>query len=208
MSSPRIAGYLSTVGIVIVGLLLGYQAKSIAHIWNWLMMALGAGVLIPNFLRWYWWRMNGWGYSLGTIVGILLSLVVLFIPDLPMYAFFPPIVLSSFAVCIIGSLLTAPVDEDILIKFFRTIRPFGLWNHIKKRSGLSFAELSSPTDRASVAILNTVLGMFAATGFYLFPIYLVGHWHIYSMICIAVAFSSCFILAFTWYKNLPAAGTE
>ena len=202
------AGYISTICIVVAGILLGFQAKSIAHIWNWLMMALGAGVLIPNFLRWYWWRMNGWGYALGTIVGILLSLVVLFIPDLPMYTFFPPIVLLSFAVCIIGSLLTSQVDEDILIKFYRTIRPFGLWNPIKNRSGMSSEELSSPTDSASLAILNIILGMFAATGFYLFPIYLVGHWHIYSLICIAVAISSCCILAFTWYKNLPAPGNE
>ncbi len=202
------ASYISTIIIVVMGILLGFQAKSIAHIWNWLMMALGAGVLIPNFLRWYWWRMNGWGYAFGTIVGILLSLIVLFIPDLPMYAFFPPIVISSFGACIIGSLSTARVKNDILVKFFRTVRPFGLWNPIKHLSGISSEELSSPTDRPSYAILNTVLGIFGASAFYLFPIYLVGHWHLNSLICIVIAFSSCCVLAYTWYKNLPAAGNE
>ncbi|MBN2269642.1 MAG: hypothetical protein JXN61_03455, partial [Sedimentisphaerales bacterium] len=56
--------YLATLGLVLVGIAIGFQAGSIATIWNWMMMALGAGVVMPNVLRWYWWRMNGWGYSL------------------------------------------------------------------------------------------------------------------------------------------------
>ena len=31
---------------------------------------LGAGVVVPNVLRWYWWRMNGWGYAAGTLAGL------------------------------------------------------------------------------------------------------------------------------------------
>ena len=46
------ASYTATIIIVATGIAIGFQAKSIAHIWNWLMMALGAGVIIPNFLRW------------------------------------------------------------------------------------------------------------------------------------------------------------
>ncbi|GAF90180.1 unnamed protein product, partial [marine sediment metagenome] len=67
--------YLATLLLVLVGIGIGFQAKSIAQIWGWMMMALGAGVVIPNVLRWYWWRMNGWGYAFGTFGGILLSLV-------------------------------------------------------------------------------------------------------------------------------------
>lgn len=25
--------------------------------------ALAAGILPPNVVRWYWWRLNGWGYE-------------------------------------------------------------------------------------------------------------------------------------------------
>ena len=67
---------LSTVFVVITGIVIGYQATSIAQIWNWIMMALGAGVIMPNVLRWYWWRMTGWGYAAGTLGGIALSLAV------------------------------------------------------------------------------------------------------------------------------------
>ncbi|MFC1557774.1 hypothetical protein ACFL40_00315 [candidate division KSB1 bacterium] len=197
------AGYIATVSLVLFGILLGLNAKSIAHIWNWLMMALGAGVIIPNVLRWYWWRMNGWGYAVGTVVGILLSLIVFFIPELPMYKFFPPIVLSSLAGCIIGSLATRPVDENTLVKFYSTVQPFGLWKRIRKASNLSGEEISAVSESPLYTILNVILGIIAITGFYLFPMFLVGHWYNSSMVCLGIALVSSIILIFTWYKNLP-----
>ena len=197
------ASYVATISIVVFGILLGLNAKSIAHIFNWLMMALGAGVIIPNALRWYWWRMNGWGYAAGTVVGILLSLIVFFIPELPMYKFFPPIVLSSLAGCIIGSLATRPVDENVLIKFYSSVRPFGLWKQIRKAACLSEEEISAVSENLLLTILNVVLGIAAITGFYLFPMFLVGHWQNYSLACLSVALVSSFIMFFTWYKNLP-----
>ena len=38
------------------------------------MMALTAGMIIPNVLRWYWWRLNGWGYAAGIAGGMALSI--------------------------------------------------------------------------------------------------------------------------------------
>jgi len=52
------ASYVATVGVVIVGTLMGMSVKSIGQIWNWIMMELGAAFVIPNVLRWYWWRIN------------------------------------------------------------------------------------------------------------------------------------------------------
>jgi Na+/proline symporter len=70
--------YLATILLVLIGVGIGFQTESIAKIWGWMMMALGAGIVIPNVLRWYWWRINGWGYSVGTFVGIILSFTILF----------------------------------------------------------------------------------------------------------------------------------
>ena len=57
--------------IVLIGLVIGFNATSIAQIWDWIMMALGAGVVVPNVLRWYWWRLNGAGFAIGTLIGLL-----------------------------------------------------------------------------------------------------------------------------------------
>ena len=204
------ASYAATVGIVIIGILIGFQAKSIAQIWNWMMMALGAGVIMPNVLRWYWWRMNGWGYAMGTFGGILLSLVALFFPSAPMYVVFPPIAIGSFIASLAGSLLTPPVERRILVNFYRTVRPFGLWKPIREGCGLSPEELNRSSERPSVMIGNVILGMIAITGYYLFPMYLVGHWHTYAWICLGAALSATAVLAVTWYRNLPdqAEGIE
>jgi Na+/proline symporter len=198
------ASYAATVGIVVAGILIGFQAKSIAQIWNWMMMALGAGVIMPNVLRWYWWRMNGWGYAAGTLGGILLSLVALFFPEAPMYVVFPPIAAGSFLACLAGSLLTPPVEREILVNFYRTVRPFGWWKPVRAVCGLSPEELGRRAERAPIMVGNVLLGMVAITGYYLFPMYLVGHWHSSAWICLGAALSATAALAVTWYRNLPA----
>ncbi len=196
--------YVATIVLVLVGVGIGFQATSIAQIWNWMMMALGAGVVIPNVLRWYWWRMNGWGYTAGTLGGILLSLVALFLPDAPMYYVFPLICAASLIASIVVSLVTRATEQDILVNFYRSVRPFGLWRPIAVKAGLSGEELSCRSESVSLAIVNVLLGMIAITGLYLFPMYLVGHWYVYSMICLGLAAMAVFALRYTWYRFLPA----
>ena len=166
-------------------------------------MALGAGVVIPNVLRWYWWRMNGWGYSFGMLGGILLSLVSLFFSDIPPYYLFPLICTASLLVSIAASLMSQPTDFDILVSFYKSIRPFGLWKPIARKAELSAEELSSKSENLPRTILNVVLAMFGITGMYLFPMYLVGHWYLYSVICLLLAVAAITALKYTWYQYLP-----
>jgi hypothetical protein len=194
--------YLATLLLVLVGVGIGFQARSIAQIWSWMMMALGAGVVMPNVLRWYWWRMNGWGYAFGTLGGVLLSLVVLFFPDVPVYYVFPAICGASLIASIVTSLATQPVERGILIGFYRSVRPFGLWRPIREQSGLSTDELSSKAESTPLAVLNVVLGMVAISGLYLFPMYFVGHWYSYSVGCLGLAITAMVALKYTWYRNM------
>ncbi|MEK7994401.1 MAG: hypothetical protein AAB403_11415, partial [Planctomycetota bacterium] len=215
--------YLATILLVLVGIGIGSQATSIAQIWNWIMMALGAGAVVPNVLRWYWWRMNGWGYTVGTLGGVSLSLVVLFFPDAPTYYVFPLICIASLFASVAASLATKPTDGDTLVRFYKSVRPFGLWKPVAVKAGLSKQESSSAEWRghlargkqqgrdalatsASLAILNVVLGMFAIAGVYLFPMYLVGHWYVNAAIWFVLAVGAMFALKYTWYRFLPAPG--
>jgi len=199
------ASYVATVGVVIFGIAIGLQAKSIAQIWEWLMTALGAGVIMPNVLRWYWWRMNGWGYAAGTIVGMLLAFVPLFTADAPpMYVVFPPIAVGSLIACIIGTLVTPAVDDDTLRRFYMRVRPFGAWRHIRDEIE-SAGETARPrSERPGLAVLNTVLGMIAITCAYLSPMFLIGHWHGRALVGLVIGFAAVAALAVTWYPNLPS----
>ncbi|MGB8952852.1 MAG: hypothetical protein WCC06_09350 [Candidatus Aminicenantales bacterium] len=196
------AGYAATVGIVLFGILIGFQARSIHQIWNWMMMALGAGVVMPNVLRWYWWRLNGWGYAAGTAAGILGSILVLFMPESPMFVTFPPIVAASLAVSIIVSLMTPAVKDTVLVSFFQTVRPFGLWRSVKKTAVIAGAAPLPATERPRRILLNTGLGMAAVAAAYLFPMFLVAHRHRQALIWLAVAAAAITLLWRTWFRPL------
>jgi len=168
-----------------------------------MMVALGGGVIVPNVLRWYWWRMNGWGYAWGLLGGMLLSLIVLFFKGLLPYVVFPLVVFGSFLMSILGSLLTGPVDNPVLIEFYRSVRPWGAWGPVRKEAGLSSAELSVRSEKASFGLLNVLLGMAAISGLYLFPMYLVGRWYASAAAAFGASGVAVAVLYFTWYKNLP-----
>ena len=166
------------------------------------MMALGAGVIMPNVLRWYWWRMNGWGYAAGILGGIALSLIALFRPDAPMYVVFPPICVASLLMSLLVSLVTAPVEMPILVSFYKTVRPFGLWGPVRDVAQLRLSGREKTSESAMRSLGNTLLGMIAVTGYYLFPMYLVGHWHGIAALCLVVALAATAVLAKTWYPYL------
>ena len=194
--------YFATILIVIFGIFIGFQSGSIAEIWSWMMMALGAGVIIPNVLRWYWWRMNGWGYALGTFGGILLSFIPLFFHTAPDYIVFPLIVSASLLLSLMGSLATPPVEKKLLIEFYRSVRPFGWWKPIGKVSGLTDSERDDRAEKVSRSVVNVLLGMIAIASGYLFPMYLVGHWYARAFLCLGLSLSAVFLLRYTWYRTL------
>ena len=195
--------YAASLVIVLIGLVIGFKATSIAQIWDWIMMALGAGVVVPNVLRWYWWRLNGWGYSIGTLGGIILSLVALFYPSLPVYIVFPSICLVSLVLSIFVSYHTQPVNEHILLAFFNSVRPFGLWAPIKTKSTLPKDEKDKTSESGRRAVLNVLIAMVAVSGLYLGPMYLVGHWYNIAAVWFAVSGAAMIVLKFTWYNYLP-----
>ncbi len=199
------ASYWSTVLIVFMGIVIGFQAQSIGQIWNWMMMALGAGVIIPNALRWYWWRMNGWGYAAGMLSGIVLSLLILFRPEMPMFVSFPAITVGSLLCSIAGSLITKQTDRAVTLQFYKNVKPFGFWRPIREITKSENLEISS-SDGPRLAVLNAALGMILITGLYLFPMYLVARRFDYVFPLSGAVLLCGIILYFTWYKNLPPKG--
>ncbi|MBN1817276.1 MAG: hypothetical protein JW828_07925 [Sedimentisphaerales bacterium] len=206
MRTAVTVSYLSNVILVVVGMSIGLLAGSIAEIWNWIMMSLTAGVLIPNVLRWYWWRMNGWGYTMGTFAGMAASLVVLGFKDpLPVYVVFPVVCGSSALATVVFTLLTPPTDTSVLLHFYQTIRPFGLWKPVRQRCP-QVRRLRG--ENVGLIGLNVLLGMVTIACIYLCPMYLVGHWYEQGGICIGIALVAVIVLKFTWYNNLPTPAPD
>jgi len=123
---------LSSIIIVLLGLGLTVNIKSINEIWGWLTMGLGAGMVVPLLIRWYWWRMNGFGFTAGTIFGMGAAIIQkIFYPDATEYLSFAILVVASFSATIIVTLLTEQTNKETLVNFYKTTRPFGFWKPIK-----------------------------------------------------------------------------
>ncbi len=109
----------SSVILVVLGLLFMLAVKNINEIWGWITSSLGAGLLLPILARWYWWRMNGYGFAAGTVVGMVAAVIQrLVAPEIPEYFSFVFATVCSLFGMVVGTYLTNPTDESVLLAFY------------------------------------------------------------------------------------------
>ena len=123
-------------------------------------------------------------------------------PDVPVFIVFPIICLTSLIFGVVALLATKPVDSDTLAKFYRLVKPFGLWGPVRQAAG---AIDRTGSDNLSRTIINTLLGMAAILGAYMAPMFLVGHWYTKAGLWAAITAACITTLRFTWYNHLPEA---
>ena len=202
------ASYVSSVLLIVAGLVISVFGTSINTAFLWIFGTLAAGILPPNVLRWYWWRLNGYGYAAGVFSGMVLSLgqVVLdtayLSQPLPLYIGFPVIALASTIITIVVALLTRPTDTNALLTFYRNVQPAGLWGPARRALLAEEPDFrkQSPFSRDA---FNTVVAMIGITSLYVSMLYLVLHRHVVAISLLATAAVTASILYFTWYKHLP-----
>lgn len=137
--------WLFGAGLVAVSFLFGYSVKNINDIWDWFIMALGGGLMMPTILRFYWWRFNGGGFAIGTIVGILAAILQrLYVPEMDPRLQLLVMASIGLIASVVGAYLTPPTDRAVLEHFYRTTRPFGLWR--------PFRDLLAPEVRVKMAL--------------------------------------------------------
>jgi Na+/proline symporter len=122
--------YGATVVLALTAVILALFVPSIDAIWRWITGPLSAGLFAPIILRWYWWRLNGWGFAVATAVGLLCSIGLELAGGLPLYLAFPLTWAAALAAGVATSYLTAPTPLGTLQTFWQRIRPFGLWRPV------------------------------------------------------------------------------
>lgn len=202
--------YLSSTLLIVVGLIISVFGTSINTAFLWIFGTLAAGILPPNVLRWYWWRLNGQGYAAGVFGGMALSLgqVVLdtayLDKPLPLYIGFPIIAIASTIITITVSLLTSPTDLETLKNFYKKVQPAGAWRPAKE------AVLSDDPDFKKQSpfwrdAFNTFIAMIGIVALYVSMLYLVLHRPEVGFTLLGITAAAAIILYFTWYKHLPPA---
>jgi Na+/proline symporter len=149
---------LASVVIVTFALLFSLTINNINEIWGWITMGIGAGMFIPQVIRWYWWRFNGYGFAIGTIVGMVAAVMTkAFGGPIAEYNSFLIASGSSLVGCILGTYFTPATEKPVLSNFYKITRPFGFWGSIKKELPLEIQQkIGKENQRDIIAIFFAV----------------------------------------------------
>ncbi len=191
----------ASIIIVVFGLLFSLAIKNINEIWGWITMSIGAGMIVPTLVRWYWWRLNGWGFAIGTAAGMIAAVVQrLVFPDVPEYVAFSFASGISFVAMIIATYVTKPTDENTLSEFYQTTRPFGFWKSIREKIPTNVMEKVNKENR------RDIISIFMAVPwqvilFLTMMMIVMGRWDSFGYLFIALTVLSVG-LYFSWYRHL------
>lgn len=209
-SNSRIAtmNYGSGLLVAGVGVLMGFFAKDVNSILQWIVSALYGGYVAANVLKWHWWRFNASGFFWGMLAGIVPALILpsVFKETLELY-YFPLLFGLSLAGCMAGSLLTPPTNEATLKSFYKTIRPWGFWGPIHDK-----VVADDPSFEANknfrLDMFNVVVGVVAQCCLTMLPMYLIVRMYTELGITLGILAVCMVILKRTWWNNLPTDAPE
>lgn len=192
---------IGSIGIVVLGLLFSFSVSNINDVWGWISMGISAGLFVPQILRWYWSRFNGYGYAIGTFTGIVVAVLLRLVGgQIPEYYFFIVASLSSLLGCVVGTYLTPETERGVLENFYKTTRPFGLWGSIKNVFPESVRSKIRKENQRD--IISTVIAIVWQLSLFLSGMILIlGHWEKLSALLIVFLVASVF-LYFNWYRHL------
>jgi Na+/proline symporter len=212
-STPRTDVFLSRVasfGVLVVGIIFGLLTNRITDVMMWIVGALYGGYVMANVLKWIWWRFNGYGYFAGMLAGIISAM---FVPALlnrmmgysvnPLYTF-PIILLFSVAGCLLGTFMSKPEDDAILIKFYKSVRPWGFWGPIRDKV-MAEDPAFQPNGDFWRDCINVIVGIVWQLTLVALPIFIVlRDWNWVGGILVLLIVTSAF-LKFNWYDKLEKA---
>lgn len=195
------ANYLIGVLVVTIGIVLGFFAKDVNSVLQWIVGGLYGGYIAANLFKWYWWRFNANGFFWGMASGIIAALVFLkFYDGLFLYVW-PVLFLISIAGCLIGTLTAPPTSWQTLESFYTTVKPWGWWGPVHDR-----VKASNPSFCANknfkLDMFNVVLGIIAQCCLTILPMYVVLWMKLPLFITIGILFIIVLILKKTWWDRL------
>jgi solute:Na+ symporter, SSS family len=207
--------YLASFAVVVIGVSIGWFVSSVNSVVLWIVSGLWGGYTASNFLKWYWWRFNGYGYFWGMLTGISASLTLpailskfagvtafasLHSINTDVTFVFPLVFVISLLGCLLGTLLTKQEDDEVLKEFYRRVRPWGFWGPILKK-----VQADDPSFEPNPDFLrdmfNVAVGICWQVALVALPIYIVIQ-DSRALIAFAVVLVTSVILKFTWYDHL------
>lgn len=194
--------YLSGIIVVAIGITLGFFAKDVNSILQWIVSGLYGGYIAANVFKWYWWRFNANGFFYGMLAGIAGALIFSrFFEGIEFLYYFPVLFLISIAGCLIGTYTAPAADREVLKSFYKTVRPWGFWKPIHN-DVIADDQAFLPNKRFGLDMFNVALGIVAQCCLTLLPMYIVLWLKLPLLVTILVLAVITIILKKTWWNKL------
>lgn len=213
-SSEKLIRYslLSSILLVAIGILFGFNAASLNTLTLWITSALYGGYAASNVLKWIWWRFTGYGYFGGMLAGLIISTSILFfkqpmldalgiegvIPDIYL---FPLVLLFSMIGCIVGTYLKPLENIEEVKNFYKKTNPWGFWGPIKKMV-MQEDPAFVPNNALGRDVFNVLVGMVWQMAQVVIPIYFMIRDQQQLAIWAMLFFVSSWLLKKYWWNKL------
>jgi len=211
------ASHIASFSVVSLGVFMGFFADSINSLTLWITSALFGGYVASNFLKWIWWRFNGWGYFWGMLSGLIIASLqflldqnkgsfsedsLLFeLSHMQAIYLFPIIFIVSLIGSFLGAFLSEPTDMKTLKSFYKTVRPWGWWAPVYKELLKEESTLKKNTDFWN-DMFNCAIGIVWQSSMIVMPIYFVIRDYPKGLIALSVFAITSLILKFTWLDKV------
>jgi len=214
--------YVASLAVVVLGVVIGWNVTSVNNVVIWIVSGLWGGYTASNVLKWYWWRFNGYGYFWGMVTGIASALTMPAILSLfpavqhlhDFYSIntevaiaFPLVLLIGLIGCVVGTLCTAPESDEVLMDFYRRVRPWGFWGPILQKVLAEDPHFKRNKDFGR-DMFNIAVGIVWQIALVALPIYIVIQEFGRAAVTFAVVLVTSGILKLTWYDHLEEREVE
>ena len=213
--------YIASIAVVVVGIATGFFVESINQVALWIVASLWGGYTAANVLKWYWWRFNGYGYFWGMVSGIATSLILLLLNNLHLLTFldnwplpanssmnsFPLIFLISIIGSFVATMLTKPESDEVLMKFYHNVRPWGFWKPIHQKV-LKIDPQFVANKNFKRDMFNVLVGIIWQITLMATPVFLVIREYKSLAVCIVILVVTSLLLKLNWWDKLEATYGE
>jgi len=211
------ASYIASFLVVSLGVFMGFFADSINSLTLWITSALFGGYVAANFLKWIWWRFNGWGYFWGMLAGLIVATSQFFLEQnkanlgeesflfelisIPAIYLFPMIFGFSLLGSFLGTFLTPPTDMVTLKSFYKNVKPWGWWEPVYEELKAEDSSFTKNND-FWLDMFNVVVGIVWQSSMILLPIYFVFRDYPKTGITLIVFAVTSLLLKYTWLDRV------
>ncbi|UMB61959.1 Na+:solute symporter [Lutibacter sp. A80] len=211
------ASHIASFIVVGLGVFMGFFADSINSLTLWITSALFGGYVAANFLKWIWWRFNGWGYFWGMLAGLIIASLQFLLDqnkgnftegsmlydlsNISAIYLFPIIFGFSLLGSFLGTYLSAPTNMEVLKSFYKNVHPWGFWkpvlNELKKDD-----KTAEKNSEFWLDMMNCAIGIVWQSSMIVLPIYLMIRDYPKMWISLVVFIITSIILKFTWLDRV------